>query len=174
MLTYSIILRWLERRTGVVTPPVDPEEPLAAPVIDEAGSSIAADDAGNVVARIKVNGEQLYSLEVDHNAEGLLPEFTIYADSANVWGTPESASQAVTAGVEATYVDGEWVITFLDGGAAKDVFMTQRGGRFRLVFVAANAEGTKSGSMSGQEYFVLETVVTAEAPAPDTEEPAAE
>jgi hypothetical protein len=131
---------------------------MAAPTIDGANTTIAVVD-GNVVATVQASGDGIQSLEVDHNAEGTLPEFSVYADPANVWGDAESATQAAAAGLEATYADGLWTLTFLQGGAALQTFVDDYAGNIQLYLVVHNAEGKASGTMDGGNYHRLEITV---------------
>lgn len=133
-------------------PPLDP------PTFDMAATGIEEVD-GNIVVRVKANGDSLYSLEVDHNAEAHLPEFTIYASPAPLWGTPEEEAQASDLGVEASYEDGLWTITLLDGGAAKAAFMEHYDGVVRFHLVVANTEGGTTGSMDNGESLTLELTI---------------
>lgn len=136
---------------------VEPE-PVPAPTIDSGSTSIE-EVAGDVVVKVQASGDKLYSLEVGHNAQGTLPEFTIYADSSDVWGDPQSASDAVDAGVEATFDNGLWTLTLKDGGAALETWKTDFGGEIKMYIVVHNTEGNASGDMSGSNYHLLEITV---------------
>ena len=133
--------------------------PTPAPVIDTNNSSIQ-EVGGDVVITVQAGGDDLDYLEVDHNAEGTLPEFSIYADSNDVWGDPQSQADADAAGIEATYSNGTWTITLLEGGTALNTWINDFGGYIRMLFVVHNTDGNASGSMSGGNYFELELTVT--------------
>lgn len=147
MLTLSIVKLVRSRWAAILNP-------LAPPSFDVGLSGIALED-GNVVMRVQATGEELESLEVDHNVAEFLPEFRLYADSGNVWGNPESVQQAIDLGVDASYRDGMWTLTLLAGGEALNTVINERDGEVRFFFVARNKRGGTSGSMAGGDYFEL-------------------
>ncbi|MDX1766264.1 MAG: hypothetical protein R3313_04920, partial [Candidatus Saccharimonadales bacterium] len=60
-------------------------------------------------------GGPLYELEVDHSLEGIIPEFTVYADEANPYGGAATQAEFEDVyGVFVTYdeVEMTWVIDF--------------------------------------------------------------
>lgn len=166
MLTPSIITLALARWAAILNP--QPPVEIDPPTIDQGATSITQ-VGGDILVQVKGSGEELYSLEIDHNAEGILPEFTLYADPDNVWGDPQSASQAAGAGVSASFTDGLWTLTIQDGGAAKNVFVDQLNGNIRLYVVVHNSEGGSSGSMNDGSYLTLELTITPEEPVEDEE-----
>jgi len=86
----------------------------------------------------------LYELEIDHSFEGTLPEFSVYADAANPWGTPEDKAQFDAAGVTIAYDETaqKWTIDF--GETITDMFIPD-GVTFYMVL--KDEAGNQWGSM---------------------------
>jgi nitrous oxidase accessory protein NosD len=61
-------------------------------------------------------GNNLYELEIDHSLEGTLPEFSVYANAANPYGTAADKAEFDSNGVVVTYFVSEqkWTIDFGD------------------------------------------------------------
>lgn len=87
--------------------------------------------------------ENLFELEVDNTLEPTLPQFTVYADEANPYGTPAAQLLFEAAGANVTYdaTTQKWVIDF--GVALTTLMMNNGGNDFYLVArdVALNASG---------------------------------
>jgi len=86
----------------------------------------------------------LYELEIDHSIASL-PEFSLYADSSNVYGDSESAAQFTTAGVQASYDETEqkWTIDF---GTDVTNAIVSNGG-ITIYIVVEDLAGNQFGSM---------------------------
>lgn len=78
-------------------------------------------------------GQDFYALEVDHNLEGILPEFTVYASELNPYGTQQSKDQfeALSANITYDATEMKWVIDF--GPQITDIFRAQANVRFHFV-----------------------------------------
>lgn len=88
----------------------------------------------------------LYELEIDHSMSATLPEFSLYADSTNVYGDFESATQFTTAaGVQASYDETEqkWTIDF-GTGVTNDIVAN---GGITFYIVVKDLAGNQFGSM---------------------------
>jgi hypothetical protein len=83
--------------------------------------TLAADEA--FVLTVDAFDLNLYELEIDHSFEGTLPEFSVYADALNPWGTPEDKAQFDAAGVTIAYDETaqKWTIDF--GETITDMFI---------------------------------------------------
>ena len=102
--------------------------------------------------------KELSYLEIDHNlgkhgslpseVEGL-PEFKLYPNADNPWGSEEAAQQAETYGVSAIYgaANTTWVITF--GGDAldqiRDLTSKYTDNQFKIYSLVCDVNGNKSG-----------------------------
>jgi len=85
--------------TLIVTDQTAPEMEEVLPA--EGVITLAADEA--FVLTVDAFDLNLYELEIDHSFEGTLPEFSVYADALNPWGTPEDKAQFDAAGVTIAY-----------------------------------------------------------------------
>lgn len=88
----------------------------------------------------------LYELEIDHSMASLeFPEFSLYADSSNVYGDSESATQFEDAGVQASYDETEqkWTIDF-ETGVTNDIVAN---GGITIYIVVEDLAGNQFGSM---------------------------
>ncbi|MCK9199358.1 MAG: hypothetical protein M0P49_07125, partial [Bacilli bacterium] len=88
----------------------------------------------------------LYELEIDHNMASLeFPEFSLYADSTNVYGDSESATQFATAGVQASYDEAaqRWSIDF--GTNITNAIVANHG--ITIYIVVKDLAGNQFGSM---------------------------
>jgi len=93
------------------------------------------------------SGDNLYELEIDHSMASAFPEFSVYADAANPYGTPEDQALFGTAGVSVTYdaVLQKWTIDF--GTAVTDAFIANGGITFYVVL--KDDVGNQWGTMYG-------------------------
>lgn len=62
------------------------------------------------------NDGDVYELEVDHSYEGTYPEFSVYADETNPYGSAQDAADFEALGVSVTYsaASSQWTIDFGD------------------------------------------------------------
>lgn len=91
----------------------------SAATVTSVGSNIetVVDEGGNLVLSVRMQKSEtpVTALEIDHNLGGLsLPEFWVYANTANPYG--DDAADFTAAGVEVTYTEtsteGLWIIDF--------------------------------------------------------------
>jgi len=127
-----------------------------------------------------VDGD-LASLEIDHSLgaysgtpeEDQLPEFTVYADPENVYGSPEAEAAFASFGVTVSYDEEleKWTIDF--GDNITDRFVDEEGITFYVVL--KDVDGNKFGSMSPttEDNTFVYGLSRAEASAPveEVEEP---
>ena len=101
--------------------------------------------SGDFVVTVDANDINLYELELDHSLEGVLPEFSVYADETNPYGG--DGALFVAAGLEVTYNSSTqtWVLTFKNGGDALDAIIANQGVTFYAVI--HDLAGNKWGSM---------------------------
>ena len=106
--------------------------------------TLAADQS--FILKVKASDPNLYELEIDHSFEGTLPEFSVYADALNPWGTPEDQAQFEGAGVTVEYdaLLQEWTIDF--GEAITNNYFIPNGVTFYMVLI--DEAGNTWGSMS--------------------------
>ncbi len=92
-------------------------------------------------------GDNLYELEVDHSMEGTIPEFSVYANEGNPYGTLAEKAEFESNGVYVTYIaaDQMWIINF--GETITDAFVDNGGITFYVVLKDRN--GNQFGTMSG-------------------------
>ncbi|MGI6359417.1 MAG: hypothetical protein ACOX2K_12270 [Bacillota bacterium] len=78
------------------------------------------------VLSVDASDEHLYELEIDHNLEGVLPEFSVYADEENPYGSDDDKAAFEGCGVEVTYDADEqkWTIDF--GQTVTELVCNQR------------------------------------------------
>lgn len=136
-----------------------------APKIESA--KVEKTDNGDLVLTVEAFDKNLYSLEVDHShgkhgkwwSQAQLPEFTVYADPSNPWGTPEAKAQFDTYGVTVDYdADTQtWTLTFEADGQVMDVINDPElsNGAVEFYLVAHDAFGNSSGDMDGSYVTVV-------------------
>jgi hypothetical protein len=102
----------------------------------------------------------LYELEIDHSMSASLPEFSVYADALNPWGTPEDKAQFDAAGVTVAYDDVEQVWTIDFGPTVTDAFIANGGITFYMVLtdVVGNQWGTMYGTTPENTYVYTITL----------------
>jgi len=118
----------------------------------------------NFVLTVDAFDLNLHSLEVDHSFEGTLPEFTVYADKDNPWGSDEAKELAEdTYGIDLKYdeVNQIWTIDF--GAAITNTYFIPNGVTFYLVLhdKAGNTWGSMFGTTPDNTYaytFVRDNV----------------
>lgn len=91
----------------------------------------------SLIIEITFAGNGAYSLEVDHSLQGTLPEFSVYADNTNPYGTEEDKEEFEEAGVEVSYLRNKWTINF--GPAITNVIRANPNTRF--YFAVKDNEG---------------------------------
>lgn len=127
---------------------VDDISPTIKVVPNDEAVLLAADES--FVLEVKISDANPYALEVDHSLEGILPEFTVYAQATNTenpfgpYGTEEAMSQFAAQGVVITYDDvtQTWTIDF---GLDVTEILVEHNITFYLV--ATDTEGNVFGSM---------------------------
>lgn len=97
-------------------------------------SNIAGVPGGeNLILRVAAHNDgNLAKLEIDHSMSATLPEFSVYADEANPYGT--SKADFDTLGVTVTYTaaTSEWVID-LGSGVTQQIRENDEGIKFYFV-----------------------------------------
>ncbi|MCG1013273.1 S-layer homology domain-containing protein [Tepidanaerobacter sp. GT38] len=145
-----------------------PAEPVDETDPEIKSATVEKNENGDLVLTVEASDENLYSLEVDHShgkhgkwSQANLPEFTVYADPSNPWGTPEAKAQFETAGVTVDYdADTQtWTITFKSDGQAMGVINDEdiSNGAIEFYLVAHDSEGNSSGDMDGNYEKVVYT-----------------
>jgi len=124
----------------------DDVDPVLEAVTPERGVVYLA-GGENFVLTVDALDLNLYSLEVDHSYEGTLPEFTVYADAANPWGSAEAKAGFDAAGMTISYDEGaqKWTIDF--GAVITNTYFIPDGVTFYLVL--HDAAGNQWGTMYG-------------------------
>jgi parallel beta-helix repeat protein len=109
---------------------------------------------GNFIWKVQASDANLYSLEVDHSMENILPEFTVYASASNVYGSPEAASLFAAAGVTITYNETTQEWTFDFGASITQQFINNGGITFYIVLkdIAGNQWGTMFGTTPANTF----------------------
>ncbi|HQE65720.1 MAG TPA: hypothetical protein PLE05_02695, partial [Bacillota bacterium] len=117
-----------------------PERPFVSPSEGKVG--LENEETFKLIVDTFDAGE-LYELEIDHNMEGVLPEFSVYADSDNPYG--DDKEEFIRAGVTVDYnaAEQEWTIDF--GSDITDIFRDNGGITFYLVI--KDMAGNQFGSM---------------------------
>ena len=127
------------------------------PLIKEA--TVEKDLNGDLILTVIASDEYLYSLEVDHSLEAVLPEFSVYASETNPWGTTEDQTQFEAAGVDVSYnaATQTWVLVFAHDGQAMQVINDPLGsnGAISFFLVVLDEEGNSSGSMYDGTYLTV-------------------
>ena len=113
-----------------VDPPVDTE----APVLGEV--TLENDTEGNLVLKVSAtDNEGLATLEVDHNLEGTVPEFTVGTEDMN----------DPTSGARSTFADGTWTLSF--GEAMSNSVRDNANSEMTFHFVITDVNGNQFGNM---------------------------
>lgn len=121
-------------------PTLEKVEPAEGPV------ELTHDETFKLTVDAKDDGE-LSELEIDHNMENQLPEFSVYADEVNPYGDADSKEEFEAAGVTVTYdaEEQKWEIDF--GAAVTNVIVAKRDVKFYVVI--KDKAGNQFGSMYG-------------------------
>ena len=118
--------------TYVYTITLDDAAPVMEAVTPAEGALLFGPE-DTFVLTVDAADDNLYELEIDHSLSATLPEFSVYADAANPWGTPEDKAQFDDAGVTVAYdaTDQVWTIDF--GDTVTDAFIANGGITFYMV-----------------------------------------
>jgi len=151
--TFTATVEWNSASTQIFTieiaasatlvPPPDTTLPTLEGVSPAEGDVVLSAD-GTFIWTVDALDNNLYELEIDHNLEGSLPEFSVYASESDPYGGDESEFTA--AGVSVTYdaMEQKWTIDF--GADVTDLFILEGGITFYVVL--KDEAGNKWGSMS--------------------------
>jgi len=113
--------------------------------VEPAEGAVELDASEDFVLTVTAHDDiELYELEIDHSMSSTLPEFSVYANSENPYGTAEDKAEFEAAGVSVTYGGGVWTIDF--GDTATDAFVANGG--ITLYIVVKDMAGNSWGSMS--------------------------
>ncbi|MFZ6053554.1 hypothetical protein, partial [Halocola ammonii] len=106
-----------------------------APVLENVSASAVGKclNGGNFVWTVDASDDNLFSLEVDHSLQNSLPEFTVYADAGDPYGSQQAEDDFTAAGVSVVYddVNQTWTIDF--GPAVTQQFIDNGGITFYTV-----------------------------------------
>ncbi|NLY45277.1 MAG: hypothetical protein GX053_04720, partial [Tissierella sp.] len=110
-------------------------------------SLVLLEENDNFILVVDVTGTDIRELEVDHSMQGTLPEFSVYADPSNPYGSQDLNSAFESEGVTVTYDDNnqEWTINF--GEKVTDTIINKGGITFYLVI--KDQDGNQFGTMYG-------------------------
>ncbi|WP_010098744.1 S-layer homology domain-containing protein [Ornithinibacillus scapharcae] len=127
------------------TAPADTTAPVLTTVTPTDGTDVALEAGQNLILTIDAQDDNLRELEVDHNIAGL-PEFSVYADEANPYGTDDLRTQFEAQGVSVTYsTDTQtWTIDF---GETVTNTIINNGGNATFYLVLKDEAGNSFGSM---------------------------
>lgn len=126
----------------------DTTDPVLEEVTPASGEIELANDETFVLTVDAFDEGGLRKLEIDHNMEGELPEFSVYASADNPYGSEEARGQFEEQSVVVTYDEDEqkWTIDF--GATITEAFVSKGGITFYLVIedLAGNTFGTMYGT----------------------------
>lgn len=132
----------LEVAPDTTSPTLESVSPQPGEVILSSGETfkftVDAYDAGG-----------LYELEIDHSMEGPLPEFSVYADGDNPYGTTEDKTEFESHGVTVTYdaTEQKWTIDF--GKNVTNTIISDHQGKITFYIVIKDLAGNEFGTMYG-------------------------
>lgn len=91
----------------------------------------------------------LYELEIDHSLEDVFPEFSVYADENNPYGTAEDKAAFGDLGVTVTYdaTEQKWAIDF--GEHVTNAIISAHQGKITFYIVIKDLAGNEFGTMYG-------------------------
>ncbi|MFZ6053386.1 HYR-like domain-containing protein, partial [Halocola ammonii] len=120
----------------------------AAPILENVSASAVGEclNGGNFVWTVDASDDNLFSLEVDHSLQNSLPEFTVYADAGDPYGSAQAATDFANAGVSVIYDDANQIWT-IDFGPAVTQQLIDNGG-ITFYTVLEDCNGNALGSMS--------------------------
>ncbi len=148
-----------DANTYVYTITLDDAAPVMEAVLPEEGALLFGPE-DTFILTVDAFDLNLYELEIDHSLWASLPEFSVYADALNPWGTPEDKAQFDAAGVTVEYDDVEQVWTIDFGDTVTDAFIANGGITFYMVLkdVAGNTWGTMYGTTPDNTYIYTITL----------------
>lgn len=118
--------------------------PTLVSVTPTKGTTVELQDDETFVLQVAAADNNLRELEVDHNMSEL-PEFSVYANEENPYGSDELKAQFNAQGVTVTY-DAETQTWTIDFGQAVTNKMTEKGD-VKFYFVLKDESGNEWGSM---------------------------
>ena len=140
----------------------DAVAPIMEEVLPAEGALLFGPD-DTLVLTVDALDLNLYELEIDHSLAASLPEFSVYADALNPWGTPEDQAAFAAAGVTVSYDAGEQVWTIDFGPTITDAFIANGGITFYMVLkdMAGNTWGSMFSTTpeNTYEYTVIRDAV---------------
>ena len=138
---------------------VDKTDPVLISVEPEEGE-VVIKDGESFVFIVRAFDKNLYELEIDHSLEDILPEFSVYADEDNPYGSLEDKAKFESYGVTVTYdADTQtWTIDFGDEITA-NFFLAAQQVRFFIVIhdIYGNTWGTMYGT-TPENTFVYDFI----------------
>lgn len=152
----------------------DVDAPVLGNVTPNEGEIILSED-DTFIWTIQFDDPNLVAIEVDHNFEGILPEFWLHANEANPYGTEEDKLEFESYGVLVVFdADTQtWTINF-GSNISQNYFLEQEGVTFyvKAFDVVGNEFGTMSGTtpentfvytmISALDFVVRETQINIE------------
>ncbi|NLC94747.1 MAG: hypothetical protein GX676_03540 [Bacilli bacterium] len=136
---------------------VDKTDPVLISVEPEEGE-VVIKDGESFVLIVRAFDKNLYKLEVDHSLEGILPEFNVYADEDNPYGSEDAKNQFEAYGASVTF-DADTQTWTIDFGAeiTANFFLAAQQVRFFIVIhdIYGNTWGTMYGT-TPENTFVYE------------------
>jgi hypothetical protein len=167
--TEEVIAGITDSVTIEVEKPVEPSKPVLE--VTGPDEEVSADAENFTVTFVATHDKELAYLEIDHNlgkhgelpaGVDILPEFKLYPDAANPWGSEQAAQEAEDYGVSATYdaANTTWTVTFGGEALAKIRSLTAQytDNEFKIYSLVCDVDGVKSGSMYDGTYET--TIVT--------------
>ena len=145
--------------TYIYTITLDDVAPIMEEVLPAEGALLFGPD-DTLVLTVDALDLNLYELEIDHSLAASLPEFSVYADALNPWGTPEDQAAFAAAGVTVSYDAGEQVWTIDFGPTITDAFIANGGITFYMVLYdeVGNQWGTMYGTTPENTYIYTITL----------------
>jgi len=118
--------------TVTVLAMVDDEAPTLVALSPLTGE-VLLDENEAFILVIEASDPNLFSLELDHNLSHLLPEFTVYANQLDPYGSIEDENAFIAAGVTVTYneLTQTWTIDF--GNSVTTTMIDNDGVTFYMV-----------------------------------------
>jgi hypothetical protein len=146
-----------------ITYTLDTDAPTFVEATAEGNIYLSENDT--FVWSFQANDMNLYELEIDHNFEGTLPEFSVYASEENPYGTEADRTEFESYGVIVTYdaTTQTWTIDF--GQTVTDLVRTA--GQFRIYTTVSDIMGNKLWTMDPTDVentFVYDFIYDIEAP----------
>jgi len=161
----SLLVDWPDARsipftvTGGAEFILDGVAPVMEEVLPAEGALLFGPD-DTFILTVDALDSNLYELEIDHSLEATLPEFSVYADADNPWGTPADQAAFEAAGVTVSYDDVEQVWTIDLGATITDALVANGGITFYMVLYdeVGNQWGTMYGPTPDNTYIYTITL----------------